>query len=100
MNIDVITEGSKATLVLDGKLTVQTSPELSSAIDAVDSSVCDFDIELTDVSYISSAGLRVLVAAHKLATSRGGVVRLMHPCPEVMDVFEMTGLSTIFTIEA
>ena len=100
MNITVTTEGSKTTFSLDGKLTVQTSPDLSNAIDSIDANVCDLDFDLTDVSYISSAGLRVLVAAHKLAASRGGVVRLLHPCPEVSEVFEMTGLSTVFTIEA
>ena len=99
MVIETSVDGEKATIVLEGKLTVQTAPNLSAAIDKLPSNACDIDVDLADVSYIASAGLRVLVAADKLAAKRGGVLRLLHPCDEVMEVFEMTGLSEVFAIE-
>ena len=99
MEITTSTEGAKALLELEGKLTVQTSPELSAAIDALPEEVCELDIDLSKVSYIASAGLRALVGANKIMSARRGSMRLLHPVEEVYDVFEMTGLSDVFAIE-
>lgn len=99
MDINVKTEGTKAVFAIDGKLTVQSSSELEAAIGDVGAAICDFDFDLADVTYISSAGLRVLVAASKLVMKRGGTMRLLHPIDEVMDVLEMTGLTEVFAIE-
>ena len=100
MEIKMSMDGGKAVFVVDGKLTVQTAPDLEAAIGKVASDVCEFDIDLTNVDYVSSAGLRVFVAADQLATSRGGTMRLLHPVSDVMEVFDMTGLADVFTIEA
>ena len=99
MDINVKAEGKKAVFAIDGKLTVQTSSELEAALGDVGAAICDFDFDLTDVTYISSAGLRVLVAANKLAMKRGGTMRLLHPIDEIVDVLEMTGLTEVFAIE-
>lgn len=99
MQIGTSVEGSVATITLTGKLTVQTSPDLSAAVDQLPAGVCDIEIDLTAVDYIASAGLRVLVATDKLAVKRGGRMRLMNPCEEVMEVLVMTGLSEVFAIE-
>lgn len=99
MEMNTVVDGSKAVIAIAGKLTVQTAPELESAIGALDSSVNDATLDLSQVEYISSAGLRVIVGAEKLARSRGGQFRLLHPQDSVMEVFEMTGLSTVLTIE-
>ena len=99
MEIKTNVEGTAASIVMEGKLTVQTSPELSEAVDQLPVDVCDIDIDLAGVDYIASAGLRVLVACDKLAVKRGGRMRLLSPCDEVMDVLEMTGLSEVFAIE-
>lgn len=99
MDINVTVDGSTATLDLAGKLTVNTSPDLSAEVDRLPNSVCDLVIDLTKVDYVASAGLRVLVATDKLAVKRGGSMRLLHPRDEVMEVLEMTGLSDVFAIE-
>ena len=99
MEISTNIEGTKASLNLDGKLTVQTSPELEAVIDGLDASICDLDIDLSAVDYVASAGLRVFVAAEKMVTARGGTMRLIGPIPDVTEVFNMTGLSDVFTIE-
>lgn len=99
MDITTNVEGTKATIELSGKLTVQSTPDLSTAVEQLPQSVCDIDIDLSDMSYVASAGLRVLVAADKLAVARGGLMRLLKPRPDVMNVLEMTGLSEVFTIE-
>ena len=99
MEISTSIEGSKATITIKGKLTVQAAPELSSAVDGLPIAVCDLDLDLTEVTYIASAGLRALMATDKLAVMRGGRMRLIHPREDVMDALEMTGLSDVFAIE-
>ena len=99
MDVKTIVDGAKARIELAGKLTVQTSPDLTAVVEGLPAEVRDLDIDLAEVSYIASAGLRVLVTADKLAVKHGGVMRLLNPCDEVLEVFDMTGLSDVFTIE-
>ena len=99
MEFKVTTEGPKAEIAVEGKLTVQTSPELEAGINALPEDITDLRIDLANVDYISSAGLRVLVATQKLLTHRAGSMTLLNPVDEVYEVFEMTGLSDVFTIE-
>lgn len=99
MNKEISIEGTKATCVLSGKLTAQTSPELEAAIDGLAPSICDFDIDMSQVSYISSAGLRVLVGLEKLARHRDGLMRVLDPSEAISEVLEVTGLANVFVIE-
>ncbi len=99
MEISTNVERTRATFVVEGKLTVQTAPDLEAAIDAAPAEACDLAIDLTGVDYVSSAGLRVFVAAQKLAMRRGGTFCLLHPREDVMEVLEMTGLSEVLDIE-
>lgn len=98
MDITTATEGTTSTVKVAGKITVQTAPQLKTAVTAVPDDVCDIDIDVTDVTYISSAGLRVLVLAAKMAMGRGGTMRLLHPSEDVMEVLSMTGLSSVLTV--
>jgi len=100
MKLDVTTNGTAANIVISGKLSVATSPDLEEAVQGLPAQTKDITMDLTDLEYISSAGLRVLVSTQKLVTSRGGNLVLQHPCDEVSEVFEMTGLSDVFTLEA
>ena len=99
MDIKTTVSGNKATIALAGKLTVQASPDLHAATKDLSNSVCDLDIDLADVSYIASAGLRALVATDKFAVKRGGLMRLLHPRDEIWEVMEMSGFSEVFAIE-
>ena len=99
MQIETITDKGNTTVKPEGKLTVQTSPELDAAIKQLPNDICDLDIDLSHVDYIASAGLRVLASVAKLTTLRGGKMRLLHPDANVMESLEMTGLSEVFAIE-
>lgn len=83
-------------VALDGRLDTTTAPELESFIcnnyDGKDLIVIDCE----KLSYISSAGLRVLLAAQKKTK---GSMKLIHVCELVMEVFEMTGFADILVIE-
>ena len=60
--------------------------------------LCDLEIDLADVDYVSSSGLRVFVSASKLAMLHGGSFSLLHPRDDVMDVLEVTGMADVFTV--
>lgn len=100
MELNIAQASDKATITIAGKLSVATSPELETAVRGLPESIANVEMDLTDLEYISSAGLRVLVATEKLCASRSGKMRLLHPNAEVSEVFEMTGLADVFTIEA
>lgn len=100
MQIKTDVSGNKACVVMQGKLTVATSPDLETAVHELDESngIVDYDIDLAGLEYISSAGLRILVATQKLASRKGGTMRLLYPNDDILDIFEMTGLSDVMTI--
>lgn len=99
MQIDTVINGGSMTIKPQGKLTVQTSSELEAAIEQLPNEVCDLDIDLSGIDYISSAGLRALASAEQTAVQRGGRMRLLHPAESIMEVLEMTGLSRVLAIE-
>lgn len=98
MTINKKSEGEKLTLTLSGRLDTNTSPaleaELKHSVDGVKELIFDF----SDVEYISSAGLRILLAAQKVM-NRQGSMKLTGVSAGVMEVFEITGFSDILTIE-
>ena len=97
MQIEKELEGEKLTLKVVGRLDTNTTPDLDAALklDGVKEVVFDF----ADLQYISSAGLRVLMGAHKAMATVGGTVKVLHPNAMVRGVFEITGLNSVFVIE-
>ena len=96
MEIKKDIEGEKLTLTVGGRLDTNTSPELEAemALEGVKEVVFD----LAGLEYISSAGLRVLMVAQKAMMAAGGKMSVANPNAMVKGVFEMTGLSSVFTI--
>ena len=97
MKINRTTNGSALTLAVEGRLDTTTAPELEREIktlDGVDALTMDF----AGLDYISSAGLRVLLSAHKQMSKKGGM-KVVNVNELVMEVFEVTGFSDIQTIE-
>lgn len=97
MNIDKKLEDGKLILAPAGRIDTNTSPELEDALvyDGVNEIVFDF----AAVEYISSAGLRVLMTAQKAMMAAGGKMTVKSPNTMVRNVLDMTGMSSIFTIE-
>ena len=98
MTINKISDGEKLTVAITGRLDTNSSPkleaELRQSVDGVTELVFDF----SEVEYISSAGLRVLLAAQKVM-NRKGSMKLVCVSDEIQEVFEITGFSDILTIE-
>ena len=85
-------------IALDGRLDTMTAPELEAelkaSLPAADTMVLDF----SGLDYISSAGLRVLLSAHKIMAPKGGMT-ITHVNEIVQEVFDVTGFADILTIE-
>ncbi len=89
---------SALTMVLEGRLDTTTAPQLEEELAASLDGVTDLVFEISDLEYISSAGLRVLLSAQKIMNRQGGMV-VRNATDEVMEIFEVTGFSDILTIE-
>ena len=98
MTINKTAAGEKLTLALSGRLDTNTSPQLEAQLKQSVGGVKELIFDFSEVEYISSAGLRVLLAAQKVMT-RQGSMKLIGVSAEVMEVFEITGFSDILTIE-
>ena len=97
MKIDIKKEEKKLTIKLDGKLDTNTSPELDSKMSELEG-VEEVIIDMKDLNYISSAGLRVLLSMQKVMNKQGKMT-IINVCENVMDIFEVTGFSDILNIE-
>ena len=96
MNIDKKLDNGCLTLKVEGRLDTNTSPDLAEAmkLDGVTEVVFDF----AALEYISSAGLRVLMVAHKAMMACGGKMSVVNPNAIVKGVFDITGLSDVFNL--
>ena len=97
LNIAKTIENGKAAFSLEGRLDTVTSPSLESELNGALEGVSELTMDFEKLEYISSAGLRVLLAAHKEMNKRG-VMRLTHVGETIMEIFEVTGFSDILTI--
>ena len=87
------------TLSLEGKLDTITAPELDKALrlelEHAENVVMDF----SKLLFVTSAGLRVLLEGHKAAEAKGSSMKLKNVGNDVMEVFEITGLTSVFNFE-
>lgn len=90
--------GEKSLLTLHGAIDTSTSPVFESAIKGALNNGNDITLDFADVSYVSSAGLRVLLIARK-AIPEDGLLKLINVSPEVKEVLDLTGFSEILQIE-
>lgn len=99
MNIIRNKDGSKLTLALEGRLDTTTAPQLEAELKASLDGVAELELDFEKLEYLSSAGLRVLLAAQKVM-NRQGKMALHHVNETIREVFEVTGFIDILTIEA
>lgn len=100
MDIATRLENDTATLALAGRLDTTTAPLLDNALSAqLDADAAHVVLDFADLSYVSSAGLRVLLIAIKKAKANNKTLTLRHVAPDVNEVFEMTGFAGMLTIE-
>ena len=97
LNINKTIENGKATFCLEGRLDTVTSPSLEAELKDALEGVSELTLDFEKLEYISSAGLRVLLAAQKEMNKRG-TMKIAHVGETIMEIFEVTGFSEILTI--
>lgn len=96
MNIEVTMKEETAVLRPEGWLDTETAPALGEALDALPADVKAIELDCEKLAYVSSAGLRQIVAAYKKVN---GALTLRHVSDEILHVLTMTGLASRLTIE-
>lgn len=96
MQITTTTTDGKMILALEGRVDTVTAPELERALQL--DGVKDLTLDFAKVPYMSSAGLRCLLVAHKTMLAQGGRMQLISVSPTVKEVLDMTGFSVFLNI--
>lgn len=97
MTIEKVINGAEASFILDGWLDTQSSSDFAQALNDLEDSATSLVLDMNGLEYISSAGIRQIVAAHK---KMNGALTLRHVSAEIQDVLRMTGLDKRLNIEA
>lgn len=97
MDIKKQQNGKDLTLSISGRLDTNTAPTLDQEIQNM-GDVSGLVLDLTDLEYISSAGLRVLLVAQKMMKEKGSM-EIVNAKPQVIDIFTVTGFIDILNIK-
>ena len=98
MTIEKKNNQDAVTLIVSGRLDTQTAPELEAELDSVLSGAKELIFDMTNLEYVSSAGLRVILKVQK-AMNAQGAMKLTGVNDSIMEVFDITGFLDILTIE-
>ena len=98
MKIEKNIENGKVVLKIEGRLDTTTAPELEKELDTLLSEAKELIFDMSELEYVSSAGLRVLLKAQKAMNLQGNM-KVTHVNESIMEVFEITGFLDILTIE-
>lgn len=97
MTIQKNLQGTTLHVALEGRLDTTTAPELEAELKASLDGITELDLDFEKLEYLSSAGLRVLLAAQKTMNKQGSMV-IHHVNETIHEVFEVTGFIDILTI--
>lgn len=97
LNIEKTRQDDALTLALTGRLDTATAPELEEVLRTGLEGVRNLELDFTELDYISSAGLRVLLGAQKIM-NRQGEMKLRGVNETIAEIFDITGFTDILTI--
>ena len=99
MNIEMRELKHASVVKVSGRVDSSTAPELEKSLQGLlDSERNHLVLDLQETDYMSSAGLRVMVAMHKAAKKNGGGLCLAQPSTRVKDVLDLAGLTPVFAV--
>ena len=98
MEIKKVSDGSAMTIYISGRIDAVTALELDKNLQATLANVTDLTVDLKDLEYVSSAGLRILLKTQK-RMDRQGSMKIRNVRENVREVLDMTGFSDFLTIE-
>ena len=98
MMIEIKRNAENTIVELVGRLDTTTAPSLEKTLNEDMGDTKNLVLDFKGLGYISSAGLRVLLASQK-KMQKIGSMKVINVCEEVMEVFEITGFADILDIE-
>ena len=98
MTINKTSNGSALTLAIDGRLETTTAPDLEAVVKNELDGVTELTFDFSNLDYISSAGLRVILSAQKKMNAQGSM-KVTNVNEIVLEIFSVTGFDDILTIE-
>lgn len=93
MTINVRRDFELVILEITGRLDATTAPNLETVVNELSTDTKELVIDMSELEYISSAGIRILLSAYKKMNQNQGIMRIERAKDMVCEVFEMTGLS-------
>ena len=99
MEFKTTKEDTKLTVAIEGRLDTLSAPDLEKGLEPELSGITDLVLDLKDLEYISSAGLRVLLNTFKSMKSSGGQMKLLNIGPNFHEVLYITGLDAVFQVK-
>jgi anti-anti-sigma factor len=101
MELRISKVGDVVTILLEGRIDANVAPDIEQKLlSLISEGSCKLVADLSEVMFISSAGLRALIAVFKEAKKEKGDLQLAGVKGHVQEVFDITGFSTIFKIYA
>ena len=97
MTVKSIKNGNSITLSVKGRVDTTTAPELEQAVKNCEG-ISELIIDMNELEYISSAGLRVILYANKMMNENGSL-KLINVSAPIMEILDITGFTDIITIE-
>lgn len=99
MTLNETRDGDKVQISIEGRVDNLTSAQLQTAILQAFQKGTEVILDFAKVDYISSAGLRALLLGQKTANSKGGTMKLVNVCENIMQVLVLSGFHKILQIE-
>ena len=98
MQISTRTSNDIHIVAITGSLDSTTAPEAQKSLDAVVAGARKVALDFSQLDYISSAGLRILLGAAKQLRGKGGTLGMFGLNQSVREVFEISGFSSILSV--
>ena len=98
MDISKTQENGKLAIAVDGRLDTTTAPQLEAVLVPAFDEAGEITLDLTNLEYVSSAGLRVLLIGQKTAKAKGASMTVTNVSEDVMEVLDMTGFTDMLNI--
>ncbi len=99
MKLEMTKDGGKLTVSVTGSIDTVTAPELEKELKSQWDGITELVLNFKAVDYISSAGLRVMMAADQYMTDADGKLTIQNANDDVKEVFEMTGFDELLHFE-
>ena len=98
MDVKLINKGDTGVLLLSGRIDAKNAEDIGNLFLQMADRFRNIVLDMKELKYISSAGLRALKKLYVKVRNNGGELRVADPAPYVAEVFEMTGFSEMLNI--